>query len=87
MALFDLITKTIQADDWSFQVIETESVIALDITLESGQFRCYFLVDEETECVQFHTVLPVNVPLKKTECCLRIYLSGELCFAHRPSRY
>jgi hypothetical protein len=65
MALFDLITKTIQADDWSFQVIETESVIALDITLESGQFRCYFLVDEETECVQFHTVLPVNVPLKK----------------------
>lgn len=65
MALFDLIIETIQADDWSFHVLEHGSIVTLDMTLESGQFRGYFLIDEETECVQFHVVLPVTVPPKK----------------------
>lgn len=62
MALFDLVIEIIQADDWSFHVLEPDAIITLEIALDSGQFQGYFLIDEETDCVQFHLVLPITVP-------------------------
>ncbi|TVQ58972.1 MAG: YbjN domain-containing protein [Spirulina sp. DLM2.Bin59] len=65
MTLFDLVVETLKTDDWSFNIVEPGETIAFGITLDSGQFRCYFCVDDENDCIQLVTVMPAAAPAEK----------------------
>lgn len=65
MTLFELVVETLKTDDWSFSIVEPAETITFGLTLDSGQFRCYFFVDDENDCIQLVSIVPAMAPQEK----------------------
>ncbi|MGE5675782.1 MAG: YbjN domain-containing protein [Mycobacterium leprae] len=65
MGLFDTVVEFFQTDEWHFNRLGEQTVLAMSFAGETGTWNCYAEVREEQQALIFFSVCPVKVPEHK----------------------
>jgi hypothetical protein len=63
--IFKTLCDFLEQDEWTFDIIRENEALALGVSLENGEYKCYSVVDHELELIRFYAIAPVKVPKDK----------------------
>lgn len=58
--MFDLVVEFFETNDWRFNLIPNETILALGVSGKNGKWTCYAQAKEDQEQFVFYSVCPVN---------------------------
>lgn len=59
-SIFDLVVEFFETNNWSFNRIQDETILALGVSGKNGKWTCYAQAKEDQEQFVFYSVCPVN---------------------------